>query len=298
MFLKMSAKHIRVSLLLVWLIILFWQTQPLSLIKEYGGFAFLGLLGAIFANATGAGGGVVFVPFFNQLEFSVASSVATSFAIQCCGMTAGAVTWWTFYKQLAANNQPQSLYWQPLGKTLLLTVPCSLLGLWMVQISPQFFAHFSDPNSLHTGFGVFSIGLALAIFATVFLLRSQNFNTDLTLFDYIVLPIIALVGGGITAWLSIGVGELVAVYLIIRRFNVTFAIAAAVILSALTVWGGIIFHLLITQAIYWPVVLFAGAGAIVGGILAKQLVLYFSAKNLKLFFAGWIFILGITSLPF
>jgi uncharacterized membrane protein YfcA len=118
------------------------------------------------------------------------------------------------------------------------------------------------------------------------------------MYDCITLSAVALVGGGITAWLSIGVGELVAVYLIIRRFNVTFAIAAAVILSALTVWGGIIFHLLITQAVYWPVVLFAGAGAIVGGILAKQLVLYFSAKNLKLFFAGWIFILGITSLPF
>jgi uncharacterized membrane protein YfcA len=130
------------------------------------------------------------------------------------------------------------------------------------------------------------------------LLSNQGFNTQLFKVDYIVLPVIALVGGGITAWLSIGVGELVAVYLIIRRFNVTLAIAAAVILSALTVWGGIVFHLLITQAIYWPVVFFAGAGAIVGGILAKQLVLYFSAKNLKLFFAGWIFILGVTSLPF
>ena len=80
--------------------------------------------------------------------------------------------------------------------------------------------------------------------------------------------------------------------------NVTLAIAAAVILSAMTVWGGVIFHLVITKAIYWPVVLFAGAGAIAGGILAKNLVLYFSAKNLKLFFAGWIFILGFTSLPF
>jgi uncharacterized membrane protein YfcA len=168
----------------------------------------------------------------------------------------------------------------------------------MVQINPQFFAHFSDPSSLHSGFGIFSIGLALAIFATAFLLSNQGFNTQLFKVDYIVLPVIALVGGGITAWLSIGVGELVAVYLIIRRFNVTLAIAAAVILSALTVWGGIVFHLLITQAIYWPVVFFAGAGAIVGGILAKQLVLYFSAKNLKLFFAGWIFILGVTSLPF
>ena len=297
MFSKMSAKHIRVFLLFVWLSILFWQTQPLTLTQEYAGFAFLGLLGAIFANATGAGGGVVFVPFFNQLEFSVATSVATSFAIQCCGMTAGALTWLAFYKQLKASNQPESVYWQPLSKILLLTVPSSFLGLWMVQINPQFFAHFSDPTSLHTGFGLFSIGLAVTIFATVFLLSNQSFTTQLSLLDYIALPFIALVGGGITAWLSIGVGELVAVYLIICRFNVTFAIAAAVILSALTVWAGIVFHILITQAVYWPVVLFAGAGAIIGGILAKQLVLYFSVKNLKLFFAGWIFILGITSLP-
>ncbi len=285
-------------MLLIWLGLLFWQTHPLTLIQEYGGFTFLGLLGAIFANATGAGGGVVFVPFFNQLDFSAATSVATSFAIQCCGMTAGAITWWVFYKQVKTHNQPESNQWQPLVRVLLLTIPFSLMGLWMVQINPQFFAHFSDPTSLHTGFGIFSIGLALAIFATVLLLNNPSFNTQLAKHDYIALPVIALVGGGITAWLSIGVGELVAVYLIICRFNVTLAIAAAVILSAWTVWGGIVFHLVITQAIYWPVVLFAGAGAIAGGILAKQLVLYFSAKNLKLFFAGWIFILGFTSLPF
>jgi uncharacterized membrane protein YfcA len=298
MSLKISAKHIRVFLLFFWLNLVFWQTLPINLISEYGGFTFLGLLGAIFANATGAGGGVVFVPFFNQMDFTVATSVATSFAIQCCGMTAGAITWWGFYQQQKAKREPESTQWLPLVRILLITVPPSILGLFMVQINPQFFAHFSDPTSLHTGFGVFSIGLALAIFATVFLLNSENFNKKLYMYDYIALPIIALVGGGITAWLSIGVGELVAVYLIMRRFNVTLAIAAAVILSAMTVWGGVIFHLVITKAIYWPVVLFAGAGAIVGGILAKQLVLYFSAKNLKLFFAGWIFILGFTSLPF
>jgi uncharacterized membrane protein YfcA len=212
-------------------------------------------------------------------------------------MTAGAITWWAFYKQNKVRKQQGSAQWQPLIHVLLVTIPPSLLGLWMVQINPQFFAHFSDPTSLHTGFGLFSIGLALAIFATIFLLGEQRFNSQLARYDYIALSAIALVGGGITAWLSIGVGELVAVYLIIRRFNVTFAIAAAVILSAFTVWGGIIFHLFVTQAIYWPVVMFAGAGAIVGGVFAKKLVLYFSAKNLKLFFAGWIFILGVTSLP-
>jgi uncharacterized membrane protein YfcA len=232
------------------------------------------------------------------MDFSVATSVATSFAIQCCGMTAGAITWWSFYQQQKIKCQPAFAQWQPLVRILMLTIPSSILGLWTVQINPQLFAQFSDPNSLHTSFGVFSIGLAVTIFATVFLLGNGNFNTKLHTYDYIFLPVIALVGGGITAWLSIGVGEMVAVYLIMRRYNVTLAIAAAVILSALTVWGGVIFHLVITQAIYWPVVLFAGAGAVVGGILAKQLVLYFSAKNLKLFFAGWIFILGFTSLPF
>jgi len=294
----MSAKHIRVFLLLIWLGILFSQSQPLILIQEYGAFAFLGLLGATVANATGAGGGVVFMPFFNQMEFSTVTSVASSFAIQCGGMTAGAITWWAFYRQIKHTQPAECKQWQPLINILFLIVPCSLLGLWIVQINPQFFSHFSDPKSLHTGFGIFSIGLALAIFATVLLLNNSYFNTQLSTYDYIALPVIAAVGGGITAWLSIGVGELVAVYLIMRRFNVALAIAAAVIVSATTVWGGVIFHLLITHGIYWPVVLFAGAGAIVGGVLAKQLVLYFSARNLKLFFAGWIFILGITSLPF
>ena len=63
MYSKMSAKHIRIILLFVWCAIYFSQAHPITLLQQYGGFTFLGLLGAIFANATGAGGGVVFVPF-------------------------------------------------------------------------------------------------------------------------------------------------------------------------------------------------------------------------------------------
>ncbi len=61
--------------------------------NEYAPFSLLGLLGAIFANATGAGGGVVFIPAFQQLGVSEAQSVATSFAIQCFGMTMGSIVW-------------------------------------------------------------------------------------------------------------------------------------------------------------------------------------------------------------
>jgi uncharacterized membrane protein YfcA len=293
MYSKISLTHIRVAMLLIWLAIFFASARPLSLLFDYGGFVILGLVGAIFANSTGAGGGVVFIPFFNQLEFSSVTSIATSFAIQCCGMTAGAITWWAFYRRQHSNS-PE---WTGIGKVLLLTVPMSILGLLLVQINPQFFAHFSNHNLLHEGFGVFSIVLAIAIFATIPLLKNDKFNTQLTTPDVCILPVIALIGGGITAWLSIGVGELVAVYLIMRRFNIAFAIACAVILSALTVWVGIVYHIIVTQAVYWPVVMFAGAGAIIGGVLAKRLVLHFSAKNLKIFFAGWIFILGVTAIP-
>jgi uncharacterized membrane protein YfcA len=70
----------------------------------------------------------------------------------------------------------------------------------------------------------------------------------------------------------------------------------AVILSAFTVWSAIFNHLFITQAIYWNILLFAGAGAIIGGVIAKRIVLYFSVVKLKLFFATWVFIMGTAGL--
>ena len=75
------------------------------------------------------------------------------------------------------------------------------------------------------------------------------------------------------------------------------SIAIAVILSAFTVWSSLPYHVFISDAIVWHVVLFAGAGAIVGGMIAKYVVLAFSVQRLKLFFGMWVLILGMTSLP-
>ena len=116
-------------------------------------------------------------------------------------------------------------------------------------------------------------------------------------YDLVILPFIGFLGGIITTWLSVGVGELVAVYLIIRGFNVTMSIANAVILSAFTVWSALPYHAFVSEAVVWQVVLFAGVGAIVGGMIAKYVVLAFSVQRLKLFFGMWVLILGITSLP-
>ena len=277
-----------------WLTLLLSQFSPLRTFIDYGGFAFLGILGAIFANATGAGGGVIFLPFFNQLNFDASTTVATSLAIQCFGMTAGSIAWLKFYNTTQTENRD----WSELGRALKLTIPLSVVGILVGQCLQYANDGIGEAARLHVVFGCFSILLALAIFASIPLLKQQNFRQTLSRFDCIFLALCAVIGGVVTAYLSIGVGELVAVFLIMRRFNVTFSIAVAVILSAFSVWSAIVFHLLVTGSIYWPVVLFAGPGAAIGGTIAKYLVLYFSPQNVKIFFAAWVLLLGVSSMPY
>ncbi|QHJ10992.1 hypothetical protein FX988_01214 [Paraglaciecola mesophila] len=319
MFSQFSAGYVRSFLVVIWCAVLAFQQEPIQLFTQHAAFAFLGVMGAVFANATGAGGGVVFVPFFNQMGFSPSTTVATSFAIQCFGMTAGAVTWWRFHLAQSGDNvqaiehfvEPsfaqvnvgttETLHtqqWQSLYAVLLLSIPTSIFGLLIAQYNPEWFGALAHGDKLHIGFGVFSIMLAISMFLMIAVSGRTAPKTHLCRIDSILLPIICICGGVITAYLSIGVGELLAVYLIMRGFNVTFSIACAVILSAVTVWSGVVHHVIISQGIYWPVVLFAGPGAVIGGILAKRLVLHFSPTHLKLFFAGWILILGLTGLIF
>jgi uncharacterized membrane protein YfcA len=201
----------------------------------------------------------------------------------------------TLNKTSDPSKLQEATQWQYLPKGLLMTVPPSILGIWTAQFLLTDYT-LQMQNELHLGFGIFSIFLAIAIYASIPLLKRQKSTIKLQIIDFPLLIIIAFLGGIITAWLSVGVGELVAVYLILRGFNITSAIALAVILSACTVWSAIFQHLLVSQAIYWHVLLFAGAGAIIGGIIAKRSVLYFSVIKLKIFFASWVLILGIASL--
>lgn len=289
-----NSNVIRCIFFLIWFLLFsFVADNPLQLLLEYGAFALLGIIGAIFANATGAGGGVIFVPFFSQLGLDNDTIVASSFAIQCFGMTAGALSWFYWYKkQRSIDNKNVRQEWQSLTPVLWCTVPFSVAGIILIQQMG-----WQSPSSLHTTFGAFSIVLAIAIFASIPLLKNSELKHQLSALDYLNLPILAFIGGGITAWLSVGVGEVIAIYLIFKRFNVSFAIACAVILSAFSVWTGVIFHLFESDKIHWFIVIFAGPGAIIGGSLARHLVLYFSATRLKIFFAGWVLLIGIASIP-
>ena len=284
-------KKFIITFLTLWILLvsmsaLITNTSFLTLI-EYGYFSLLGVLGAIFANSTGAGGGVVFIPMFNQLNFSEHKAIATSFGIQCFGMTAGGITWWRHYQKEKLDLR----LWQGFKRIIAITTVTSVIGLWVT-----YGLEMSSPSSLHQSFSWFSLILGLFIVGTIYLVKPRRESSQLSYLDYLALAVIGFIGGALTAWLSVGVGELLAIYLILRRFDVTMAVAAAVVVSAFTVWSAIWQHTWINFSVYWQVVVFAGPGAVIGGVLAKTLVGYLSATRLKLFFAFWLLVIGIAGI--
>jgi uncharacterized membrane protein YfcA len=267
-----------------WAILLTTSQHSFIELVNYSLFTFLGTLGAIFANATGAGGGVVFIPMFTKLNFSEQQSIATSFAIQCFGMTAGAVTWWHHYQ----TEKTQLRLWQGFKRIIVVTSLTSVLALNLV-----FFADLSAPAALPVSFSWFSLLLGIFILLTIYLLKPNRERSQIRLFDYVALVLIGVFGAAVTAWLSVGVGELLVIYLLLRHFDISMAVAAAVIVSAISVWAAI-GH--VSHDIYWQVVLFAGPGAVLGGIFAKTVVTHLSATKLKVFFAFWLLISGAVGL--
>lgn len=71
--------------------------------------------------------------------------------------------------------------------------------------------------------------------------------------------------GGIgSAWLSVGVGECMALLLLLMRISLALAVAVGVYTSALSVLAGGVRHIAL-GAIVLEVVLFAGQAALIGG---------------------------------
>ena len=286
---RLSNPLFLISFILLWCLWLFVAPLSTTELLDHALFSFIGVLGAIFANSTGAGGGVVFIPIFNELGFTDIQSVATSFAIQCFGMTAGAITWWSHYHQQKTDLR----LWQGFKRIITISSLTSVIGLWIVYKN-----NLISPASLDQSFSWFSLILGLFIIISVYFIKPLRERSQIHLLDFLALSCIGLVGGAVTAWLSVGTGELVAIYLILRRFDITMAVAAAVIVTAITVWTGIAQHTVIDYQVYWQVVLFAGPGAILGGIFAKTLVTHLSATRLKLFFAFWLLVIGVVGIKF
>lgn len=272
----------------VWVIVVHQvMAQDWQWLVQYAPFTGMGLVGAIFANSTGAGGGVVFIPAFQWLGFTDAQSVGTSFAIQCFGMTAGSLAWLRY----ARSDDIHTEQWTSFSQITLL---CALFSVFALVAAN--YTGLKPMGSVKHLFSIFSLVLGSTLLFSVLRYKSPQIKNHLTRWDYFGISIIGLLGGVINAWLSVGVGEMLALYLLLRGFSATMSIASAVCVSAISVWSGVAHHAL-AENVVWDVILFAGPAAVIGGTVAKRLAVWMPAVQLKVFFSCWVLFMGLVSLP-
>lgn len=274
------------SLSLLW-VVAWWETpNHFSIIASHGHFFGLGLVGAIVANSTGSGGGVVFIPSFTKLGITPEQALGTSIAIQCFGMTAGSVSW---IRAFRAERWTVHSHLRQLLLILALVTPWSIAGMLLGQLVLTM-----EPSTIAPLFRIFSVLLgAILLYTTLFRKGRKHTHQHVRSKDRLLLMATGIGGGLVTAWISVGVGELLALMLIFRGYSTMVAVGSAVCISSLTVISGIWYHLFMTDNLVWDVFLFAAPAAVIGGSVARLLAKYLGAARLKVFFATWILVTGL-----
>jgi uncharacterized membrane protein YfcA len=264
-------------------------TDPV-LLKQLWFLPGVGVIGAIIANASGTGGGVVFIPVFNGLrDFGVMTLdplrvTAVSMGIQTFGMSLGALRWTDrLYHQhkpaaLEAITRPRD-YWRVCAIVLAFGVPA--------LVATQHYVPF-DGRTVLLGYKAFSIALGMAlIIATWTINRDIAERNSVAPLDLIILAMIAVPAGALTALFSVGIGELVAFYLFLRHYPMVLCVGTACVISAISVVAGLVWHIE-QDTIAWEVVLLAAPGAMLGAFLARPIAQWLGPRRLKTAGGLWI----------
>ena len=280
-------KWLSLSVIFVWIILFSLSADKLNLLSDYGYFFLLGVVGAIVANSTGAGGGIIFIPFFTSIGITGNEPLGTSILIQCFGMTAGAVSWLTTSLIVKANSHHLN---QLIVQLLIICGSTSIIGV----LSGQYIFVHADASLMVDLFKAFSIAFGFILLVIIFNSHKlKHTQFDLLPADIALLVITSFLGGLITAWISIGIGEIVAIVLILRRYPTMIAIATGVTVSAISVLTAAYHHIVIIDSVNWSIIQFAVPGAILGGTFAYLLSEKLGPTRLKIFFSVWVILTGV-----
>jgi len=256
---------------------------------SYWHFFIIGLGGAIIANSTGAGGGIVFIPAFSSLGISQSEAVGTSIVIQCVGMTTGAAAWFLSFKKRPQIYQRYETFMKTIITTAGLT---SIIGVLL----GEYMLRDHIPFSISSTFSTLSIcfgSIILAVSLIKVKISSPRIHTSSL--DIILCSLIGFFGGLITSIISIGVGEILLMLLFFRYFPIQISIFMAVAISSITVLAAAPYFIWTIQSVAWGVVFFAAPAAMMGGILGQALTEYLGAKRIKIFCALWILFTGFIT---
>lgn len=276
-----------VGVLIFWLFVLYFAGNPLQLFSGYWHFFFLGLGGAVAANSTGAGGGIVFIPAFTSLGIAGPGALGTSIAIQCFGMTAGSISWLSSIHRKEHGGKPVIALTH---KLLLYSGISAVTGM----LSGQYLLPGLD-FPITVIFKYFSIVFGfLLLLVTLRKNHHRHIRYHMRKIDALLIVITGFTGGMVTSWISVGVGEFVALLLFLLGYPTMVSVCIAVCISSLAVLSGIPYHLFIADSISWEILLFAAPAALLGGAIARYLAERLGATRLKIFFATWILATGFA----
>jgi uncharacterized membrane protein YfcA len=234
--------------------------NPLDLLLQNWIITPIAFIAAGFANATAIGGGFLFVPLF-IFVFGLTPLVALklSLATQAFGMSAGAIGWGR------AFIDPVALVFGGIASMAGMGIGTLVLQLPSELIKPAF------------GWISFLIFVALVL---EFRFGSGAQNERIARWDWRLLGyVVALfIGGMVTAWTAIGVGEFAAVYLLfVYGIRIEVSIATGVAILALDSVLGLAMHAYL-GGIPWEFVMFTAPGVLVGGYTGARVGRYLEQR--------------------
>lgn len=278
---------IGVATLTLWAAVFYLVEDPTRLLTGYWHFFLLGICGAIAANSTGAGGGIVFIPAFTSLGVGETAALGTSIAIQCFGMTAGSISWMGSIHRGEHGGKPSI---RLTHKLLLYSGTSAVAGMLCGQyLLPTLAGHIT------VIFKYFSIFFGfLLLLVTLRKNKHRQIHYAVRRKDVPLITVTCFIGGLVTSWISVGAGEFVALLLFLLGYPTMISVCIAVCISSMSVLSGLPYHLFITGSIYWEILLFAAPAAIIGGSIARYLAERLGATRLKIFFATWILATGLA----
>ena len=226
-------------------------------INLYWDWLLIGFFGALLAGAVGAGSGLfcVFV-----MTGSGAAAVAPSFGIQAFGLTMAAITWLVHLQRRQKSSEELKSF----RLIFLVAASSSLAGLRITQDFLMSY-HWDFFPILEGADVVVALVLAWQI------IRSRR-NKSVTMSNgqLVGLSLVAMLGGVLMAWYSLGVGEVLVLYSVCTRLRCDFAIALAVCVTAITAITALPYYF-DYSAIHNKTLIFGGCGALLGGILAPKI---------------------------